>query len=251
MTSSNLHLGAGPARPRQFLETVPNEVAFTWNYRLRIELEAADQFARLARRLAEIGADDKIVGLAQKASEDENRHGTLCRKIISASRTTVRPITPQLGVALGPASLSLRAQTLYACVAISCITETLSTALLVEMQNCAEPTLIRHTVHSILEDEIQHSRIGWAHLASEANRADTSWLADHLPGMLRDAIASDAPALPAPRSDAPDLSRYGILPREKATAIMLQTVTKVILPGLRRFRISTTKAEAFATEFSV
>ncbi len=219
-----------------------SKVARVWAYRKRVEHEAADQFERLAAGLSELGADTKLIRLAKLSAEDEKRHAILCRKIIDQTDAQVIGKAPQLGMSLGPEHWELRQRILYACVSLSCVTETLSTALLIEMKKQAGPLTVRETVHSILEDEITHSRIGWAQLATEANYCDVSWLSPFIPGMIRDAIMAE----PLPRvvqgaeslNDNEWLSEWGILPEAKATAIMLSAINGVVLPGLKAFGIN-------------
>lgn len=224
--------GEGSSLPSSF---ELSDVARIWAYRHRVEYEAADQFERMAVGLAALGSDPKITRLAHKAAEDERRHAVLCRNVIAQTHTEVAFGIPQLGIRLGPHELDLRKKILYAAVSLSCVTETLSTALLIEMQKQAETRAVRETVHSILEDEILHSRIGWAHLAHQANHMDVSWLRSYIPLMIQDAVASDTPSVPIPAE--PDFSAWGILPPEKAKAIMQKTVNEIILPGLRAFGI--------------
>ena len=56
------------------------------------------------------------------------------------------------------------------------------------MRVCASGELVRATVHRVLSDEVAHSRLGWAHLAS--SQGDLCWLVPYLEPMLRDAIAA-------------------------------------------------------------
>jgi hypothetical protein len=205
-----------------------------WRYRERVEHEAADQVARLAIELEAVGAHASVVELARAAADDETTHAALCRSIVDHFEPGLAADKPQLGGQLGVPHTSRRQRALYACVAISCITETLSAALLLQMRERAQTEIVRDTVHHILKDEIDHSRIGWAHLADEARRSDVAWLAPHIDAMLRAAMTADL----APMSAPGDLSAHGILPATDVACVFAQTVDEVIRPGLERFGIS-------------
>jgi hypothetical protein len=225
-------VGGGAAFP---VLSSAQRVAKLWTYRERVEHEAADQFARLAQGLAELGADSKIVALARRSALDEQRHAVLCRNLALEFDPDALFHTPHIGASLGPRHWSLTDQILYASVALCCVTETLSTALLIEMQGLAVHPGVRDTVHSILQDEITHSRIGWAYLADQARRRDVRWVSSHLPAMIAEAMGSEVtPAC----SKVEDLSGYGILPRTKSHTIMVRAVRDVVLPGLAGFGIA-------------
>lgn len=219
----------------QLLEPrAPAAVARVWRFRERIELEAADQFERLAVELARVEADPAVIELAREAAYDERTHALLCRGLVERFEPGLAPLPPTLGLHLGPHRQSRRRAVLYASVAMSCVTETLSAALLLHMHRAATDEAVRATVHHILKDEIDHSRLGWAHLAAEAGRGDVSWLAPHVPAMLREAMAADLEPMAA---SSEDLSAYGILPAARVHAIFDQTVAQVIAPGLARYGV--------------
>jgi hypothetical protein len=210
-------------------------IARVWAYRERVEHEAADQFTRLAEGLSAVGSDAKITALARRSALDEKRHAILCSTLAREFDPEVEFDCPQLGVSLGPRHWSVADQTLYAAVALCCVTETLSSALLIEMHGLSTHPLVRQTVHSILQDEITHSRIGWAHLAEQAQRTNVRWICEHLPSMVAEAMGGE---LPLVKGGVDDLSAYGVLPRSKAHTIMVRAVREVVLPGLASFGIT-------------
>lgn len=229
------------------MEDAPEAVFRIWGVRERVEWEAADQFARLARALREqYGAGDRVAAMAEAAAGDERRHAALCRAILDRSPAALEPYVPGPALPLGPISLRPAASALYATVALSCVTETLSAALLVEMHDKARPGIIRRTVHEILEDEVSHSRLGWAALARAASARDVSWLSRYVPGMLRDAIAGDVGPLVRASETGLDLSAWGILPPRRAREVVSRAVSDVILPGLARFGIPVDEAAGAA-----
>ena len=240
---------------RQEVPTVGPEargVAAIWWHREAIEHEAAALFEQLAALLRQTGAPAELIAMATQAADDEREHAVLCRAIIAQTGVELPPRRAEPPPPLGPTALSPRERALYAAVAISCVTETLSAALLLAIRERAEPALIKETVQRILKDEVAHSRLGWALLAHEAEhggQASLGWLAAHLPEMVAEAIAADVDpmseaGLSAGDADeaAPrlDLSAYGILRRERVAEVVSEAVATVIMPGLERFGIDAT-----------
>lgn len=214
-------------------------VAKTWLYREKIEREAAADFSQLARQLEALGAPPTIVSLAGQAQQDEFRHAALCRAIVERLAPGLEPLYVEPTMAMGPSlgsGLTPAQSALYASIALSCVTETLSTALLVEMRAATNDEQIHATIHGILKDEINHSRIGWAHLAWEAGRSDVSWLGGCLPAMIRAALngaANNDGLLPS------NAAEWGILAPERSRAIVNSTFRDVIFPGMELYRIDT------------
>ena len=104
--------------------------ARVWRYRYEMELEAAERFRRLAGELASVGTSEAVVGMARRASNDELRHAARCLDLVV--HFGGKAGSPQLRDArrVAPRALDERERLLYEVVALSCVTETLSTALL-------------------------------------------------------------------------------------------------------------------------
>lgn len=237
-----MHVIEAPAR---------DAVAALWRYREGVEHEAAALFATLAADLAAAGLP-ALAARARTAAADEERHAARCRAIVAACETPRAPtgagprdptgagprgLTPASPAArpfvLGPRESDPARRALYASVAIGCVTESLSCALLLAMRAPATFRPVQAAIDEILKDEIEHSRIGWAHLATAAGTGDVSWLAPHLAGMRAAALDHDVADLPT----APDLSAFGILPRAEVATVVDTTWRDVIVPGLARYGI--------------
>lgn len=222
-----------------FLLSDEQAAAELWRLRERTEHEAATLFARLADDLARARVPDALVALARRCSEDECVHAEHCRRIVDALVPGLAPLVPDLEVGLGEVGLGReedpRRRALYASVALGCVTESLSTALLIAIRPHARLGVVREGLDRILADEVRHSRLGWAHLAVEARRGEVGWLGRSLPRMLRAALASDELALGGPR----DLRAYGILGRDDVSRICQATIEQTIVPGLARFGVGT------------
>jgi hypothetical protein len=120
-------------------------------------------------------------------------------------------------------------------VALGCVTETLSAALLIELRKRSGVPEVHDAFDVILKDEVQHSRLGWAHLAWAAQRGDVSFLEPHVQPMI--AAALDAERTPAAPEDEAALTRWGVLPARDVAAIAEATIASTILPGLARFGV--------------
>jgi hypothetical protein len=127
---------------------------------------------------------------------------------------------------------------LYELVAMSCVTETLSTALLGVLVERARDSLTRRTMHSILRDEVGHSRLGWAYLAERCQQGARDCVGEHLPAMLADTVGPEL-FRAATRDDplAEELTGLGSLDVDSSRHVVRETLEQVIFPGLERFGI--------------
>jgi hypothetical protein len=213
-------------------------VAAMWRYRERVELEAAALFAALAAQLDEARLPS-LAARARTAADDERRHAVRCRAIVDDCGAELAPLPPR-ALSIAPPDTDTPEpdpgrRALYTSVAMGCVTETLSCALLVAMRDDAVHGPTRAAVDEIVKDEIEHSRIGWAHLATAAARGDVRWLAPHVAAMRDAALTHEIEEVAL--SD--DLSGYGILPRARVTIIVEATWRDVIVPGFAHHGVRT------------
>ena len=211
--------------------------ARAWRYRLGSELEAANHFRILASALGAADASGAVVGLALEAAEDELRHAELCRKLVTHFGGTVSSQPTITSRRVAPAELGARERLLYAIVALSCVTETLSTAILGELVDRASDSVAKQAMQSILRDEVNHSRIGWAFLAEEHARGANDCIGEYLPGMLSATVSDDLFAADAADLGAQELAGFGVLERGDRRRIVRETLDLVVFPGLERFGI--------------
>ncbi len=214
-----------------------NRAADFWFAREEVEVLAASLFTSLAELFRDVGAPSAFVSMAAQSARDELEHADRCRAIVN--RLSSKPRAPiarsRARVTLGPASLTQAQRALYTAVAVGCVTESLSTALLLSISQRATDALVAETAHAILKDEVRHSRLGWGYLANQAPREDVSFLLPFVPTMLESARAgevqesSDISALRFPTGS---LTAYGVLARDEAATVCRETITTVIEPGL-------------------
>ena len=211
--------------------------AQVWRIRERTELEAAELFDRLSCDLAEAHAPYPFVDLAMRCAEDERRHAIHCRKVVDSIGPELPALEPDRSVRLGPAGMSPARRALYASVALGCVTESLSTALLLEMRTHADG-VVREALDVIVRDEVRHSRLGWAHLAWAASHGDVSWLAHAVPVMIASALEGEIPATARTDEDRAHLAALGILSPDTIGRIADDTIRTTILPGLARYGVA-------------
>lgn len=219
----------------------PRELAArVWAFRLGSELEAAQRFRALAPRLRTAGASAVIVGMAEDAAADELRHADLCRQLVRHFGGP-EPAEPRITLrGTAPTGLDDGERLLYELVALSCVTETLSAALLGELVARATDPVCRQAMHSILREEVNHSRLGWAFLAEEHARGAGDCVGPQLPAMLAATLSDElfrAPEFQDPR--LAELAGLGSLQRPDRLRVVRDTLDGVIFPGLELFGIDT------------
>jgi hypothetical protein len=223
--------------------------ARVWRYRQRMELEAAERFRCLAEKLSSFGASEAVVAMARRASSDELRHAERCRDLVCHFGGTVGSPPAVETCSVAPRVLDARDRLLYEVVALSCVTETLSTALLGVLVERARDSVARNALHSILRDEVGHSRLGWAYLAEEHARGARDCVSAWLPAMLSATLSDE---LFSPVSDACELDHalagLGSLERRERQRTVRETLLVVIFPGLEHFGIATTHGRAWLDE---
>jgi Rubrerythrin len=213
-----------------------------WAFRARVEEEATLRFTRLAGAIAGFDAGSPVPGLMRRAAADEQRHAALCAGLAAFYG---HPVSAGRDEPIAPAHFSPRAAILYEVVAACCITETESVTTLTTLLAETVEQQVRDVLHEIARDEVTHGRMGWAHLAREADSSDVSILSPWIPAMLAGAAGESlfAPALP--ELEDPDLPRDGVLPHSVKRAIFTGTLEGVVFPGLERFGIDAGPARAW------
>jgi hypothetical protein len=223
--------------------------ARVWRYRYQMELEAAERFRGLALELASVGASEVVVGMARRASNDELRHAARCLDlVVHFGGKAGSPVVPDARP-VAPRALDERERLLYEVVALSCVTETLSTALLGVLVERARDSVARSVLHSILRDEVNHSRLGWAFLAEEHARGARDCVSEWLSAMLKSTLSDELFGAP---SDASAIDRtlagFGSLERAERQRIVRETLHVVVFPGLERFGIDTRHGRSWLEE---
>lgn len=220
--------------------------AHVWLERRRAELEAAERFRRLALDSKAAATPATIVDRMHAAAEDELRHALLCGELgehFGGRATELRPVAPG---PTAPATWPTAERLLYELVALSCVTETLSTAVLGRLVERARDSRARDVMHAILRDEVRHSQIGWGFLAHARAGGVRERVAPHLPALLDSTVGVELfAAATEDEPDAAELTGLGALTLDERRAVVRETLEQVIFPGLERFEIDVTLGRAW------
>lgn len=218
-----------------------------WAQRAVAELDAAARFDRLATLLRDSGAKRVVVDMARAAVDDEHRHHTRCIALAHRFGAALPDATRGRAPALAAGNRTAAEQALYETVAMSCVTESLSTALLLEIRAAAKDDEVADTVDEILCDEVDHARLGWAHLAAESPHRDLAFLGPLMDRMLAHTVHEEIFATDDGGPLALEVAGYGGLPRPRRRDVLVRTMHDVVFPGLRSHGIDTASAEAWLT----
>jgi hypothetical protein len=224
-----------------------SRAAQVWRTRQRFELLAAARFASLAERLARAGASTMVVDLARRAVDDERRHAARCAELAAhfgGSRPAAlpTPVAPRLGPKATP-----KVTLLYELVAMSCVTETLSTTLLGALVEHADETPARSVMREILRDEVRHARIGWAYLAEIERDGAQGLVGAYLPAILAGTARDELFDEREEPAEVRALIGVGQLPRALRRELFAETLREVVFPGLARFGIDPAAGEHWLT----
>ena len=220
-------------------------VGETWAARAESEVRSTQRFAALASALRAHSATPTVIGLCDRAVKDEERHVGLCAKV--AEEFGVKPELEGIRRPgpLAPQNLPIRARVLYEVVAVCCINETINATLLAHVYENTKWPSIRLTAHTLVGDEIWHSRMGWAHLGSEMAEVPVGWLSDHIVPLLEMAGAHEIFHAPHDGREAPHMADYGELNYETRIRLFKEIVNTVLLPGFESFGIDITEGRAW------
>jgi len=222
-------------------------LADIWQERGTSELMVAGGFSALTGELLEHGTADVVLKIASQAVRDEVHHAEIAVAMAARFRNDdVRWPKPQPFPVprFAPADGALRSTLLV--IAMCCINETLACAFLEAQLSVAKSPLARAALQSVLSDEIDHARMGWAHLATpfvtsamkeEIGRGN--WLPRILQAKLGDLLAERTPF---PGEEHPE---HGILTRRERVDLVKTSLADLIIPGLERAGIDTQNARAW------
>lgn len=211
-----------------------------WLARARQEHLAVGAFARIAHALAEEGCEPVVLELVARAAADEVRHAELCARYAAAwlgegavpRRFRGVPKIPEHPDA-DPAT-----RVLLHVVEMCCFSETFTGVYLGEMHARATESVARALLESLLEDEIDHGRAGWAYVAERARDGRLGGLAEALPALVARTTAGVLGA--SAEDDDPALEAHGWLGRTAAAAVYRRALSEVILPGFEAVGLDVT-----------
>lgn len=219
-------------------------MAEIWLGRAANERRVSDSFAFIADALRALNANAALIELAVRAVDDELRHAEICRLV--ASRFHGSELEPPARLALtvpahATASPDLR-HTLHV-VGQSCFNETIASAVLEASIAGARGALVSAALRELLSDEVDHARLGWAHLAAtrEELRAKVEkWIAALARGNLT--MWRDTPRRYA---TTVAMTEQGALTAQETEETLLAAIRDLVIPGFDKLGMSTTEVRAW------
>ncbi len=202
-----------------------------WSHRSRAEHTVAEAFASLRPRLAAIGAAAPVLALADKAIDDERRHGDLCARLasryagreIAPSRPEARAL-PDFGTGDEPTEVALLV------MGMCCINESIASEWIRSCWSVASARTAVFANREHLRDEVDHARLGWAHLASSV--VDDALLATLRPWVPKLVAVNVAEwKKPDPHLPPEGIPAHGHLSAVETEAVIDAAVRDVVLPG--------------------
>jgi len=199
-----------------------------WFRRSEGEMTSWVGFQHVLADLRALGSPAPICALAERAVEDEYRHAIWCRE------WAVRFGHPE-SVETRPRSLepirfrgTSDEQNRLLRVLLCCFTETVGCFILRHVRKVVSDPELRRLNQRHLADELQHSRVGWGHLAT-LTPASRDFLRGYMPQVL--ALLPEA-CCEGPELDREDLVPFGYFTPRLLRAAHDEAVSEVILPGL-------------------
>jgi hypothetical protein len=236
---------------RGALEGAPRtKVGESWRSRMGQEHLAVGAFATLVHELAEDGCAPVVLSMLTRAACDEVRHAEICRRL--AEEILGAPVAPRTkGVPSIPKHRDATSTTraLLHVVEMCCLSETLTGVYLTEMLARMPEGGAKTAVESLIEDEIDHGRVGWAYLAERAQRRELGGLADALPSMLDRTFGGVLRHAKAhPEKDDPAMEAVGYLGLSAGESVYLRTLREVVLPGLEECGVDVRSSRKWARD---
>jgi len=205
-------------------------VVQAWLGRSAAERRAGDSFLVIRDALRARREPAPLIDLATRAIDDEHRHAEICRVVASRYAGRELPAPPELALSV-PAHEGAAPELRHSLHVIGqcALNEPAASAFLEACLARAEVPLARAALRELLSDEIDHARIGWAHLAAakaEHRRALAPWL----PRLVRAYVEEWSRSFAPPPEK--DLSAHGVPSRDVIVAAVEAAMREVVWPGL-------------------
>jgi hypothetical protein len=217
----------------------------SWLTRMKQEHLAVGAFSMLATELAAEGCDPVVLSLLTRAASDEVRHTEICRRMAVELLGPANVPARFRGVPSIPKheGASEEARNLRHVVEMCCLSETFTgvflTEMLARMPSGKAGGTPRMAVESLLEDEIDHGRVGWAFLAARAREKRLDGLAEAMPAMLDRTMGWVMDWCEStPEEDSPALEAVGYVGSNSSATIFRRTLRDVIVPGFEACGVS-------------
>jgi hypothetical protein len=204
-------------------------VAAYWRSRAEGEMTSWVGFRHVLDDLRALGSPQAVLDLAERAVEDERRHAVWCGDWAVRFGHPGGEIQPRSVEPIrfrGASDVENRLLRVLLC----CLTETVGCFILREVRKVVTHPELRRLNQRHLADEIQHSRVGWGHLATlTASQRDRlrAWVPAVL-GILPEACCEGE------EEEREELVPFGYFTPRLPRSAHDEAVREVILPGLTR-----------------
>jgi hypothetical protein len=219
-------------------------VGGSWRERMRQEHLAVGAFSLLSHELAADGCDPAVLALVTRAANDEVRHTEVCRRMAVAILGEEHVPARCRGVSRVPRhpEVSPELRVLLHMVEMCCLSETLTGVYFTEMLGRATHPTAHAALESLLEDEIDHGKVGWAYLAERVGERRVEGLAPVLPELIERAVGRSVRDAERSHDDDPAMHAFGWLGRTSALEAIRRALRGVIAPGFERLGIDLSRA---------
>jgi len=219
-----------------------------WQRRAENEMRTSTVFANLYLALVHEAAHPTVLAIAAAAVADELRHAEIATKVAARyrGRPTALPAVTPLEAPLFDGCTAAESRLLFP-ILQSCLNETIAAAYLKVCWDQAAGPIVRGALHSILQDEIEHSRLGWAHLGSDrVNGAMREMVGQALPQLLAAVVPQwlDDPGGDYARAPA----GHGTLAPSVMVGLVREAIERIILPGFEHVGVDSRAARAWMTK---
>jgi hypothetical protein len=207
-------------------------VAAYWWRRAEGEMTSWVGFGHVLEDLRAVRSPTTVCELAERAVRDEHKHALFCRDWAIRFGHPGGTVVPRSVEPLRFRGASEGENRLLR-ILLCCFTETVGCFILQHVRKVVTHPELRKLNQVHLGDELQHSRVGWGHLATLAPEA-RDFLRGWMPAVLG--------LLPEACCDGPEEEREELVPYGYFTPRLLrvahaEAVSEVILPGLRHLGI--------------
>jgi hypothetical protein len=220
------------------------ELALHWLARGASERRVGDAFEVILRVLREAQAPSELIQLAERAVDDEHRHAELSRIVASrfAGRDLPAPELLPLSLPRHEGATDSLKRTLYV-VGQCCFNETFASAVLENSLRAARGRLAQAALRELLSDEIDHARMGWAHVSTldtQQRKVLSHWL---IP--LAQANVRMWRETPRDYPTSEHLVEHGALSREMIDRALSTALRELVAPGFRELGVDTSVLEDY------
>lgn len=220
-------------------------LATLWHARSAMERRVGDSFSVVVGALERSGTNPAILTLAQRAVDDEYRHEELSRLVASRYAGYEMPRAKRLTLTAPEyKGESEKLKDTLSIIGQCVFNETTAGAFLEASLASAKTKLARAAISELLSDEIDHGRIGWAHLADltpEQRKEVEPWILPMAYLNLRE-WRRETPYDP---DHTPVLADHGEPPTQVLHDALVDALRTLIVPGFKALGMNTAPLEAW------